>query len=346
MISFVKQQKLNLLTGWIFLIALAVFIASTAGLVSFNEIQPTGRKYVAVVGNGGGVTEGTPIFMKGMRVGEVVRADLIQDDGKPQVRIEVELNVRDKEGEYVDIPSNSRFVVSAPGLGSTPTVSIVWGDSKDDLQTGEEFAITTPANDEGGLAGITAAVKDLGDSVDSKLEQLDRENTIEEALIAFEEIRIALGDFESNIAGAADVMNNLGEDIPTTSAGVKDLQVEVQTQTRSLRDKLQSMQESASDIDEDAQTVADQIEQLNTTVSDWANATDTAAGKTQAPALREFLKNLRWQSAQLAAWGDTLKRDPSNLSGGERQRERTNKFNAGNSPLGRFGGGSKLKETE
>ncbi|MHC4841538.1 MAG: MlaD family protein [Planctomycetota bacterium] len=346
MISPEKQKKLNLLTGWIVVAVVALIIASSAGLLSFKQTQPEGHKYVAIVANGGGVDKGTWVYMKGVKVGNVTATELVQHEGQPHMRIEVSIDLHDDAGNELTIPADSRFVVNGPGLGSTPTIVVVWGESEDSLQDGEEFALATPAAEVSGMSGWVekgeAIHREVSDSVDNaKKEALAQEIT--ESLAS---IRRNLSEFESNMAIASEKMSEFGQSATDAEDSMTELRRNVEQQTEQIQKNLVAIDESTSSSDGGLDDLTASLASFQSAVEKWSDVAAQTKTATEGAVLREMLRDLRWQSAQLVAWGETLKRDPSNTDGGGRHSEKARKFNAGSGPLGRFGGKTRMKDTE
>ncbi|MEE9311091.1 MAG: hypothetical protein V3V10_01640, partial [Planctomycetota bacterium] len=102
----------------------------------------------------------------------------------------------------------------------------------------------------------------------------------------------------------------------------------------------------SEESDDGVQSLSESLIEFQSTLEEWTDVAEKTRQTANESDLRKMLRNLRWQSAELAAMGDTIKSDPSNSSGGESRRAKARKFNAEQDPLGRFGGKTRIRDTE
>lgn len=341
--SLRKNAILNRYIGWLVFGLVGIIVAINAGLFVFTEDSPVGRQFVAYVDFGAGLSTGNLVFMDGQSIGKVVEADFVNEDGKTKIRLMIEVNAQHSE---LEIPRDSIFVVNKAGVLGDPSVEIKYGKSKAELEIGGKFENTkSPSSismiEEGGMKIFSAR-----DAVDKLVTSIIDDKYVEVVVDKLAEIKISITEVEGQLADASEDFKQIGEAVPEALESIRSLRKSLSERSVGVEDNLKLLVQDSSDADAKMNSLATSIANFQSTLDSWNTIVKRAADGSDKSELQKLLRDVRWQSAELAAMGEAIKRDPSNTSGGENRREVAKKFNAKNNPLGRFGGTTRIGITE
>lgn len=349
MISIGRQAKLNILTGWVAIAILAVFLAGNAGWFAMSEADVEGRKFIAYVDNGGGLTVGNKVWMDGQPIGRIVETNIVNDDGKVRVQLVIEIfpiDDPDDNDKEIIIPRDTKFIVQRAGAIGDPLVLLVAGSEDYSLDGGEKFKDTTSPKTISIVAEYGDKARGMRDSVDGFVSKLEDDDTARKIAEKLASIREEIAVIDSKMGSFTEFVDAVKTTVPDASQSIQSLRTQLSEQSEGIDSQLAALEQSSGESADGVQSLSESLVEFQTTLDKWTDVAEKTRQTANESDLRKMLRDLRWQSAELAAMGETIKNDPSNTSGGESRRAKARKFNAEDGPLGRFGGKTRIRDTE
>lgn len=343
MTSISKQAKFNQLTGWVAIAIVGVFFAANAGWFALSGSEAEGEKIVAYVDNGGGLSVGNTVRMDGRRVGRVAETNIVNDGGKVRVQLVIEIFPKYKT---LDIPRDTKFIVQRAGAIGDPFVQLIAGRESKNLDNGGEFKETESPNTISIVEDLGDTARGARDSVDEIVSKLEDDDTPKKIAEKLASIREEIAVIDSKMGSFTEFVDTVRTAVPDTSKSIQSLRTQLSEQSEGIDRQLAALEQSSGESADGVQSLSESLIEFQTTLDEWTDVAEKTRQTANESDLRKLLRDLRWQSAELAAMGEAMKNDPSNSSGGSSRRAKARKFNAEDSPLGRFGGKTRTRDTE
>ena len=348
MISIGRQAKLNILTGWVAIAIIGVFFAANAGWFALSGTDVEGRKFIAYVDHGGGLSVGNDVRMDGQRIGRIIETNIVNDDGKVRVQLVIEMFPQDdpENDKELAIPRDTKFIVQRAGAIGDPFVQLVAGQDTKELDTGDKFTDTASPDTISVVEDLGDTVRGARDSVDEIVSKLEEDDTPKKIAETLASIRENIAVIDSKMGSFTEFVDAVKTTVPEASKSIQSLRTQLREQSEGINSQLAALEQGSEESDDGVQSLSESLIEFQSTLEEWTDVAEKTRQTANESDLRKMLRNLRWQSAELAAMGDTIKSDPSNSSGGESRRAKARKFNAEQDPLGRFGGKTRIRDTE
>lgn len=148
-----KRDNLNYTAVGSFVLAMGVVLLY--GLYQITGQSGKGDEYVTHFSNVAGIKVGSVVTFEGYEVGNIAAIAPVANEGRTRYR--VTLNLR----KPMRIPADSRAMIAAPGLLSSPLVEIREGVSADALPVGGEIRGVAGANLMESVATLAAQLSDV-----------------------------------------------------------------------------------------------------------------------------------------------------------------------------------------
>lgn len=362
-----EDRNPNLITGWI-AIVLVVGIALFFGIRELLKPPPgQAKRYIAYFEHAGGVEVDDAVRIKGRLAGRVTDVQIVQHEGKAQVRVEFEISPGGSS-EWLktqEIPADSRISISVPTLRGRPTLVVRIGSDPDNfIAAGGEWTNAQGAaakdmyttlvenfervdravaeysaffGDEEAVAALkdqTRQIRETLQEIDGKLE-MDMESLagIAEAL---DQLRSGLDEATRSMRAQHEVQGGaLGSGLAALVPGGPDFAGKVQQNIRRLNASVAS---ADSGLDKLAEAMHGNPEQgqapdgLVGSVQRFESALVQGNDQLQSAGLGKLAKQLRRMSAELRASTELGAGDPSKFGANLPWRKFRRYYN-GDSPL-------------
>lgn len=242
------------------------------GMIFLNDSNPgeTKHKYHLMFNDVSTLGLGDPVKVNGVKVGKVTELQLLVEERRVRVNIEVV--------DSVKIPKNSTIKIQNIGLLGERQIGIVMGDDPAVLQPGDQV--------EGQLdAGISEAMAFAGEVFDSTRTLLATVRNVVDSTIGTEQFKTSF----HNIVNNAEALENklakmLNETDPVLSSSLRNLKqasIKVNEMIDENRAPVQTLLTQSNTLTTDAQKVmlsADSITARLMNITARLEASDNTAG--------------------------------------------------------------------
>ena len=198
----------------------ALFILTDAAVFRGRYIVRTN------VPDAGGIRRGDPVQMNGVNIGRIQRFFLHEEPGVRKVEIRLEL-----EGEYDNIPTDSRVVLESAGMLGGMRAVIVPGQASTYLKGGEVLPGTTKGGMLESTDELAADAKRVADEAtktltrmqsllsDATIKNVEATTTSTEA--SAREMRTLLADLSATVREQRKQLSTLQTSLQKSSAGLE-----------------------------------------------------------------------------------------------------------------------------
>lgn len=328
-------RRRNFVAGWVTMGLLAAVVLSVIAVVAVRGAAPAPRTYVVYVTDSGTLRDGDPVILSGRHIGSVTDTEVVSRDGTVQTRVEIEIFTRFR---HLELPSNSRASIGAPGMVSGPRLYLFYGSSDELIEADGEIEDTSPAPPRDDMSV-------LGDQLENASRQID-------ALIAVLNDDELIGSLKAGLVAFRDSMEELSTRMEEFGPGGREVAGFLSSRPEQLADILAEVRYGIGDISGQLDRLAEALDggadnldavrestcEAIARLEGYGKLSADAAAQTDEPEMRDLFLRARWQSAEMAAMLRLAVENPAAAGDYPGAERRNRAFNGGKTVLEPFGG--------
>jgi ABC-type transporter Mla subunit MlaD len=330
-----SDRWINLVTGALSLVVVAVVIASVAGILwPENDVPDSARSFVAYFDDAGGIEPGDAVRIKGRRAGVVTGVELVIRDGRPMNRVEFLISPGTGSSWLATsgIPVDSRIEVNVPRMFRRPQLVITPGEEAEQITEGGEWRNAKGRDSDDDIVRIKASLDQFGDAVTSFGEFLDDPEGMQEVEASLARLHENMVEIDERATSLMAGVGNTSGQLDNVREQLDALAADFVEARGTLGAELDKTAKGSEEAITAADSTAEQLARLVASVERFEAQTVDAQSGMERAGLATMGIELRRMAARLRASMEVAKDDPSQ-AGDMPNWRRSRKYFNGKHPL-------------